>query len=73
MGPGDGSKTLKHYYVTRYDLKLKYIIQYSTDKENGFKSFKLQIGAKIDHFFDFLNSASKVNLVFGDLRENGWI
>ena len=33
VGPGDGSKTLKHYYVTRYDLKLKYIIQYSTDKK----------------------------------------
>ena len=71
VGPGEGSKTLKHYYGTRYDLK--YIIQYPTDKGKGFKSFKLQIGAKIDHFLIFLNSASKVNLVFGDLRENGWI
>ena len=51
VGPGEGSKTIKHYYGFRYDLK--YIIQYSTDKENVFKSFKLQIGAKIDHFLIF--------------------
>ena len=52
VGPGESSKPSKHYYGFRYDLR--YIIQYSTDKENVFKSFKLQIGAKIDNFLHFL-------------------